>query len=170
MYRGIGSDSLALPSSIEELLGLDIKETQPATSAWDFMWNAVTEDRREKQLFAKSMLVDEVNPAIEVLYETDEMYITEAAVKVRRALPLHEREPCSEGIQMVVGTPNERYGVEAATQLLQRFGDNGVSSAAESMLERSIFSKTVRDPKKPKPGRPLKISDQYVSRPRRGSL
>lgn len=66
---------------------------------------------------------------------------------------------------MVVGTPNERYGVEAATQLLQRFGDNAVSSVAESMLERGVFSKTVRDPKKPKPGRPLKVSDQYVSRP-----
>lgn len=64
---------------------------------------------------------------------------------------------------MVVGTPNERYGIEAATRLLQRFGDNAVSSVAESMLERSVFSKTIRDPKKPKPGRPLKISDQYVS-------
>lgn len=82
LYRGIGSDSVALPSSVEELLLLDVKETQPITSAWDFMWNAVTEDRREKQLFSKSMLVDEVNPSVEALYETDEMYVTEAAVKV----------------------------------------------------------------------------------------
>lgn len=82
-YRGIGSDSLALPSSIEELLLLDVKETQPATSVWDFMWNAVTEDKREKQLFSKSLLVDEVNPPVEVLYETDEMYFAETAVKVR---------------------------------------------------------------------------------------
>ena len=82
MHRGIGNDSLALPPSIEELLRLDITEAQPVTSAWDFMWNAVTEDRREKQLFAKSMLVDEVNPAVEVLYEADEMYVAETAVKV----------------------------------------------------------------------------------------
>lgn len=47
------------------------------------MWNAVTEDRREKQLFSKSMLVDEINPSIEALYEADEMYVTETAVKVR---------------------------------------------------------------------------------------
>jgi hypothetical protein len=67
---------------------------------------------------------------------------------------------------MVVGTPNERYSVEVATQLLQRFGDDAICSVAESMLERSIFSKAIRDPKKPKPGRPLKISDQCVSRPR----
>lgn len=65
---------------------------------------------------------------------------------------------------MVIGTPNERYCIETAAQLLQRFGDETVSSVVESMLERGIFSKTIRDPKKPKPGRPLKISDQYVPR------
>jgi hypothetical protein len=47
------------------------------------MWNAVTEDRREKQLLSKSLLVDEVNPSVEALYEADEMYVTETAVKVR---------------------------------------------------------------------------------------
>jgi len=35
------------------------------------------------------------------------------------------------------------------------------------MLERSVFSKIIRDAKKPKPGRSLKISDQYVYRPQR---
>ena len=68
---------------MEELLLLDIRETQSATSAWDFMWNAVTEDRREKQLFSKSMLVDEINPSVEAFYETDGMYVVETAVKVR---------------------------------------------------------------------------------------
>jgi len=66
---------------------------------------------------------------------------------------------------MVVGTPNERYAVETANQLLKRFGDNAVSSVAENMLERGVFSKTVRDAKKPKPGRSLKISDQYITQP-----
>jgi hypothetical protein len=47
------------------------------------MWNAVTEDRREKQLFSKSLLVDEVNPSVEALYKAEEMYVTESAVKVR---------------------------------------------------------------------------------------
>lgn len=63
---------------------------------------------------------------------------------------------------MVVGTPNERYSVETGSKLLKRFGDGAVSSVAESMLERSVFSKIIRDAKKPKPGRSLKISDQYV--------
>jgi len=83
VYRGIGSDSLAIPSSIEELLLLDVKETQPVIPAWDFMWNTVTEDKREKLLFSKSLLVDEVNPSVEALYETEEMYVAETAVKVR---------------------------------------------------------------------------------------
>ena len=63
---------------------------------------------------------------------------------------------------MVVGTPNESYTVEIGNKLLERFGDDAVSSVAESMLERSLFSKIIRDAKKPKPGRSLKISDQYV--------
>lgn len=94
MYRGIGSDGLALPSSIEELLRLDIKETQPTTSAWDFVWNAITEDKREKQLFARSMLVDDVNPAVEDLYETEDMYVTETAVKVCCVLLLFKSKRC----------------------------------------------------------------------------
>ena len=63
---------------------------------------------------------------------------------------------------MVIGTPNERYSVETGNQFLKRFGDDVVSSVAESMLERGVFSKIVRDPQKPKPGRSLKISDQYA--------
>lgn len=63
---------------------------------------------------------------------------------------------------MVLGTPNERYVIETANQLLKRFGDETVSSVAECMLEKGVFSKAVRDPKKPKPGRSLKISDQCV--------
>lgn len=64
------------------MLLLDVKETQPVTSAWDFMWNTVTEDRREKLLFSKPMLVDEVNPSVEAFYEAGEMYVADAAVKV----------------------------------------------------------------------------------------
>lgn len=93
IYRAIGSDSLALPSSIEGLVSLDVKETQPVTPAWDFMWNAVTEDKREKLLFSKSLLVDEVSPSIEGLYEADEMYVAETAVKVC-AQSQRKREPC----------------------------------------------------------------------------
>ena len=83
MHRGIGSETLALPSDVRELLLLDVRETQPVTSAWDFMWNAVTEDKREKQLLAKSMLLDEVVPSVKALHETEEMYVAETAVKVR---------------------------------------------------------------------------------------
>lgn len=43
----------------------------------------MTEDKREKLLFSKSMLVDEINPSVGALYEADDMYVTETAVKVR---------------------------------------------------------------------------------------
>jgi len=46
------------------------------------MWNTVTEDKREKLLFSKSLLVDEVSPSVEAPYEADEMYVAETAVKV----------------------------------------------------------------------------------------
>lgn len=72
---------------------MDVKETQPVASAWDFIWNAVTEDKREKQLFAKSMLVDEMGPSIEAPYEVDDMYVAEAAVKVSYVLLPRERKP-----------------------------------------------------------------------------
>ena len=54
------------------------------------MWNSVTEDKREKHLLMKSMLVDETNPCIEAPYETEEMYVAEAAVKVRCARLMEE--------------------------------------------------------------------------------
>ena len=73
---------------------LDVKETQPVASAWDFMWNAVTEDKREKQLLARSILVDEINLSAGAPYESDEMYVAEAAVKVRRVWRPRECNPC----------------------------------------------------------------------------
>jgi len=57
------------------------------------MWNSVTEDRREKLLFSKSMLVDEVNPSVETLYKAGEMYIVETAVKVRASVVVQARAP-----------------------------------------------------------------------------
>lgn len=70
---------------------------------------------------------------------------------------------------MVFGTPNERYKPDMAANLLRDIGQDAVSSATKSLLERGVLSKHIRDPKREKPGRRLKISDAYVlsrSRPR----
>jgi hypothetical protein len=64
---------------------------------------------------------------------------------------------------MVFGTPHETYDSEVASRLLHGVGDEIVSEATRNLLNRGILSKTVRDPKKSKPGRMLKISEVYVT-------
>ena len=63
---------------------------------------------------------------------------------------------------MVFGSPNELYDPDSATRLLHSAGDQYVSVARSNLLQQGVLSKLVRDPKKPKPGRMLKISDTYV--------
>lgn len=60
---------------------------------------------------------------------------------------------------MVLGTPKETYDAETAAALLKSVGEHAVKEATNSMLERSILSKVVRDPSKPRPGRTLKIAE-----------
>lgn len=61
--------------------------------------------------------------------------------------------------KMVFGTPSELYDADSATRLLHGAGDQCVSVAKSNLLHQGVLSKLVRDPKKPKPGRTLKISD-----------
>ena len=63
---------------------------------------------------------------------------------------------------MTLSTPNEVYDSEKASQLLASVGESSVNVAAADMLERGVLSKVVRDPKKLKPGRTLKISELYA--------
>ena len=63
---------------------------------------------------------------------------------------------------MTLSTPNEVYDSEKASQLLASVGESSVNAAAADMLERGVLSKVVRDPKKLKPGRTLKISELCV--------
>ena len=66
-----------------------------------------------------------------------------------------------EGLQqqMVFGTPNDRYNADAASALLHEFGEQTVAIAKKNLLARGVLSKLVRDPKKQRPGRRVKISD-----------
>jgi transcription factor C subunit 3 len=60
---------------------------------------------------------------------------------------------------MVFGTPTGVYDSEKAARLLHDVGDESVSIATKSLLNRGVLSKRIRDPKKPAPGRMLKISE-----------
>ena len=60
---------------------------------------------------------------------------------------------------MVFGTPNEYYMPSRGAALLSSVGERAVSKAKDNLLSRGVLSKVVRDPKRPKPGRTLKISE-----------
>lgn len=63
---------------------------------------------------------------------------------------------------MVFGTPKELYDPDSGARLLHSIGKQPVSVATSSLMNQGVLSKLVRDPKKSKPGRTLKISDVWV--------
>ncbi|KDQ54862.1 hypothetical protein JAAARDRAFT_352005 [Jaapia argillacea MUCL 33604] len=134
--------SLVLPSSIEVLSrDWEVEEKQPAAPLWDFMWNVTLEEGREKTMkrYAFTTIPEVMFTEGEPGSET--VNVAEAAVK------------------MVMGTPNEKYNLDCASKLLHHVGEQSVSVATSNLLGRSVLSKVVRDPRKAKPGRTLKISE-----------
>lgn len=131
-----------LPASLDQLLDqYDVVETAPTVPTWDFVWNAVVEEGREKR-----MLRQPFNKSVEDMLFTGEGQ--------SEAISLAEA-----GLKMALGTPNERYDPESASTLLHNVGEQYVSPAARNLLNRGVLSKLVRDPQKQKPGRQLKISE-----------
>lgn len=63
---------------------------------------------------------------------------------------------------MTLSTPNEVYDSENASRLLTSVGEDSVTTAMRDMLENGVLSRVVRDPKRAKPGRMLKISESSV--------
>lgn len=63
---------------------------------------------------------------------------------------------------MTLSTPNEIYDSENASRLLTSVGEDSVTTAMRDMLENGVLSRVVRDPKRTKPGRMLKISESSV--------
>ena len=68
---------------------------------------------------------------------------------------------------MALGNPNETYNADVASRLLKGVGEEPVRLTTTELLNRGVLAKTIRDPKKTKPGRTLKISDKYVTVPHR---
>lgn len=60
---------------------------------------------------------------------------------------------------MTLGTPNEYYDTDKASQLLHGVGQQASSEALNNLLKQSVVSKLVRDPSKDLPGRRFKISE-----------
>ncbi|KAG2345257.1 hypothetical protein BDR05DRAFT_1058382 [Suillus weaverae] len=131
-----------LLASVDDILRhFDVLCNTTISPAWEFMWQATVEEGREKQFLRQSF----THGADEVPYVTntsdDVVQVAEAALK------------------MVFGMSTEHYDADLAAELLHSAGDQSVSLATSNLLRRGVLSKVVRDPKKMKPGRTLKISD-----------
>lgn len=135
------TNSIIIPQSVDELLdGWDVLEPPVTSTTYDFMWKGDAEEGREKALYQQAFCKGSVLPSTSE-ERSEVAFVAEAALK------------------MVFGTPNERYKPDMAANLLRDIGQDAVSSATKSLLERGVLSKHIRDPKREKPGRRLKISD-----------
>ncbi|KAF8203137.1 hypothetical protein BJ912DRAFT_1018924 [Pholiota molesta] len=110
-------------------------------SKWDFMWNALIEEGREKKLkrHVLSRFPERFPPSKPS--DPDNIALAESTLK------------------MAMGTPPERYDSEQASFLLKSRGDEAINIATRNLLSRGILSKSQRDPRKQRPGRQLKISE-----------
>ncbi|KAH6916823.1 hypothetical protein BKA70DRAFT_313865 [Coprinopsis sp. MPI-PUGE-AT-0042] len=131
-----------IPDNVEQLLAeFNVVEDIPTTTTWDFVWNAVVEEGREKRL-QRQPFTQELDPLPpQKACSTDNTLVAEAALKV------------------VMGSPPETYDCDVASTLLRSAGEEEVAAATQDLLARGVLSKLQRDPKKQKPGRQLKISD-----------
>lgn len=73
-----------IPDNVEQLLAeFNVVEDIPTTTTWDFVWNAVVEEGREKRL-QRLPFTQELDPLPpQKSYSTDQILIAEAALKVR---------------------------------------------------------------------------------------
>lgn len=150
-----------IPASIEQLHEqYEVIEREPVAPEWDYIWNTVIEEGREKKLKRQSF---SRSPQGFLPYssDADEIAIAESAVKVSGDVSA----ACMmiyQGYKMVMGSPLEHYESEQASLLLKSCGDDVVKSATKNLLSQGVLSKLQRDPKKLGPGRLLKISELYA--------
>ncbi|KAJ2930499.1 hypothetical protein H1R20_g6596, partial [Candolleomyces eurysporus] len=130
-----------IPRDVESLQRqYQVVEEAPAAPQWDFVWNAVVEEGREKRLLSQC-LTTEIEDMPHHNQEADDIALAEAALK------------------MAMGSPPENYNCDRASTLLKSAGEEQVSMATQRLLGKGILSKSQRDPQKQRPGRQLKISD-----------
>ncbi|KAI0757275.1 hypothetical protein C8Q80DRAFT_1132805 [Daedaleopsis nitida] len=131
-----------LPASLDAIEEhFDVVEKVSSGPQWDFMWNVVSEDAREK-LFAYNAFTNEsADMPVATSYDSEFLQVAESAVK------------------MALGSPNEGYDAGVASQFLKGVGEESVRVTTIELLSRGVLAKSIQDPTKMKPGRTLKISD-----------
>ncbi|KAG6837874.1 hypothetical protein H0H93_013027 [Arthromyces matolae] len=104
-----------LPASLELLLSEhDLIESKPSAPSWDFVWNAVVEEGREKRMHRQPFLRFSEDPPSIGEIPPEAVSLAESALKVILE-PLNLSGLLSEQ-QMTLGTPHECYDPEPANQ------------------------------------------------------
>ncbi|KAF8973687.1 hypothetical protein BDZ97DRAFT_1900484 [Flammula alnicola] len=143
--------TFVLPSNLEYLQEyFDLVQVEKTAPDWDFMWNAVIEEGREKKLKRHVISRCPEQFPLSLPSDPDEIILAEGTLKILNVL---------RRTKMAMGTPPERYDPEQASSLLKSRGDGAINIATRNLLSRGILSKSQRDPQKQKPGRQLKISE-----------
>ncbi|KZV74696.1 hypothetical protein PENSPDRAFT_741986 [Peniophora sp. CONT] len=138
--------NLSLPLNVSDLGSLyDVRGDSSDVAGWDFVWTAITEEGREKGLLQNAFCIESDFPPL------DE-HINEV-IRVAES-----------GLKMTFSTPADRYSTDRANALLRDLGppqDNPqiVALAQKNLQDLGVVSKLVYDPKKPRPGRTMKISE-----------
>ena len=133
---------VALPSTVSALLrAWDVVEKPSVETTWDFMWTGAAEEGREKQFLQYALVASIPTLPSTRPYPSERISVAEGALK------------------MMLGTSNDVYDPDHASRVLASVGETEVKKAVEELLEQGVASKVVRDPKKSRPGRLLKISE-----------
>ncbi|KIM47907.1 hypothetical protein M413DRAFT_439604 [Hebeloma cylindrosporum] len=134
--------NILIPSDIDAIRGqFDAVEPEKTAPEWDFIWNTLIEEGREKKMkgLALARCKEDFVPGRASI--SDDLVLAEGALK------------------MVMGTPHELYDTEHGSSVLRSRGDEAIHNATKSLLFRGVLSKLQRDPLKQGPGRQLKISE-----------
>ncbi|KAJ7462797.1 hypothetical protein B0H11DRAFT_2054384 [Mycena galericulata] len=130
-----------IPASIDELLDqFDVVETPGGNPSWDFMWNAIVDETREKRALRQAFTTRPDDLVLGTENSPDDVLLAEAALK------------------MAMGTALESYDAETTAQILHLVGAEPVNAAQKNLLSRGVLAKRFKNPGY-QPGRQLKISE-----------
>jgi oxalate---CoA ligase len=77
-------NTAVLPSSLDAFAARwEIVEKSLVAPSWDFMWSGSAEEGREKQLVQEPFILNAHDIPESVLYTSDNIFVADAALKVR---------------------------------------------------------------------------------------
>ncbi|KAH7092842.1 hypothetical protein BKA62DRAFT_722325 [Auriculariales sp. MPI-PUGE-AT-0066] len=115
--------------------------TTAGRRTFEFLWSAISEEQREKEFYREAFLLPPVAMPSQLTGDWSNTEVVEATLK------------------MMLSTPEDRFSSDISSEMLKHFGEDAVKTAVEKLRREGKISAIQSDPKKPRPGRTLKISD-----------